>query len=112
MTNRDPLDDLFAQARNAPPAASDAFLNDMRRLAVDHTPHVTPPPKGSSLWSMIGGWRLGLGMAMALGCGVMVGAYPPDTLATFVFEASFTTDDVMVLSGYADDGLATLEGGL
>ena len=59
---------------------------------------------------MLGGWRVGLSMAMALGCGVIAGAYPPDAVALLITDASYSTDDVLSLSGYNNFGLSDLGG--
>ncbi|MEM6306949.1 MAG: hypothetical protein AAF701_03060, partial [Pseudomonadota bacterium] len=103
----DPLEDIFAKARATPPAPRLDFLNTMRRMAVEHTPQV----RTVSVWHTLGGWRMGLGMAIAVGCGAMAGAYPPDIISEFIYAGGSVSDEIFTQAGYLDYSLSHFEGG-
>lgn len=103
MTMTDPndklLDDLFATARDAAPAASDAL---MARVLADATVAqqarrpAAEPQKGlwQSLLDMLGGWPTLGGLAVAGVTGVWIGVAPPMALETLAAEVVGNTATV------------------
>lgn len=106
------LDALLAEASDMQPRPSESFLQDMRILAVDHTPDGRKARNRSMLsgwFQILGGWPAGAGLAMAALGGVMIGINPPADIATYAAVA-LDTPDVWELSGYATLDFAVEEG--
>ena len=89
MSERDPLDDLFAEARQNPPQPSDGFLARVLADAEAEQPRmaVAPPRPGvvktgfwSSLFAALGGAAAVAGVSSAAMVGLVVGYIQPEAL--------------------------------
>ncbi len=111
MTDQD-LDALFATARAAPVAPSDALLArivaDADAIAAGRT---MPARPALGFWTMlrvaIGGWPALGGMAAATLAGVWIGFAPPSAVATLATTfwgetttiSLFSSDDILGIEG-------------
>lgn len=118
MSERDPIDDLFALARDTPPPPSGDF---MARILADATAEqdrlnsVRPtPPKPASLWqslvAALGGIGAVAGVGSAAVAGLVIGYVQPDaffTLADSYGISASASDSLDLLPGY--DSLLSVE---
>lgn len=90
MTERDPLDDLFAEARQNPPAPSAEFLArvlaDAQALqpqaAITQNPTVEKAGFWSSIFAALGGAAAIAGVSSAAMVGLVVGYVQPEGLVS------------------------------
>ena len=85
QNKHDPLETFFQAGRDHAPNPSAGFMARLLDDA-DHMARampIAPPPRVSwiaEVWSTLGGWPSGLGLASALCIGVMFGVSPPDAV--------------------------------
>ena len=97
--NDDMLDDLFAQARGAAPAPSDALMARVIADAEAAQPRpvavsVARPGFVARILDVIGGWPAVSGLAMATVAGVWVGVAPPASVQDMT--AAMMGDEVSI----------------
>lgn len=119
MTERDLLDDLFAEARAKPPAASPDFmarvLADAERLqppapAITFAPPVARPGLWSRFVSALGGAAAVAGIGSAAMAGLVIGYVQPEPLVALADGYGIATgldETLQLLPEY--DSLLTIE---